>query len=74
MPIEISRNRDGTIAVAYCFGTLNEAEHHQALHLRVGCIDRGDGAFLTTFQGCERFAVTVHFCLPLPVRKHRFLG
>ncbi len=39
------------------FGTLNEPENHQALHLWIRCIDRPDNAFLAAFQCGECEAV-----------------
>ncbi len=42
------------------FGTFDEAENHEALHLWIGCIDGFDDAFLASFQGSECIAVDCH--------------
>jgi hypothetical protein len=42
------------------FGTLNQPEDHQPLHLRIDGVDEADDALLTAFQRCERVAVGFH--------------
>ena len=36
------------------FGTLNQSQHHQALHLRIDRVNEVDDALLAAFQGRER--------------------
>lgn len=57
---ELHRITAECAACEFDFGTFHKAKHHQALDQRVRRIDCCDDPFLATFQGCERFAITVH--------------
>ena len=47
-------------ACQFDLSAFDKAQRHQAQYLRIRRVNRCDGAFLSPFQGCERFAVSIH--------------
>jgi len=47
-------------ACMFDHGALDQAQDHEALHLRIRRVDGPDDAFLAAFQRCESMSVICH--------------